>query len=208
MSIGSFWRYEYLDADSDDALLDSMDPSLVHACRTMTELHRRRRERISEVDTVYEQQDVPSRRTFVSTERHAKVSAELLADRFRIGPKRAQRTLRVTTQRGVRSAILLISGRYRADRVFGVKRLNGKFATDTAYGRIKSLRGNVGSQIYPHKCGFKVVHPIPKVNGNYVGDTLAQFIGDFGVPERLTFDGASVQKGPITWFMDVIRPKG
>jgi hypothetical protein len=52
------------------------------------------------------QQDIPSRRTFVSTERHAKVSAELLADRFGIGPKRAQRTLHVTTQQGVRSAIL------------------------------------------------------------------------------------------------------
>ena len=136
-SVGSFHHYEYLDAESDEALLDSIDPSLVHVSQ-----------RIAEVDTVYEQQDLPSRRTFVSMERHAKVSAELLADRFGIGPKRAQRTLRVTTQRGVRSAILPISRRYRADRVFGVKRLNGKFATDTAYGKIKSLRGNVGSQIY------------------------------------------------------------
>ncbi len=84
------------------------------------------------VDTVYKQQDLPSQRTFVSTEQHVKVSAELLADCFGIGPKRAQRTLRVTTQQGVCSAILPISRQYCADRVFGVKRLNGKFATDTA----------------------------------------------------------------------------
>jgi hypothetical protein len=50
---------------------------------------------------------------------------------------RAQKTIRVTTQRGVRSAILPISSRYRSERVFGVKRLNGKFATDMAYGKTR-----------------------------------------------------------------------
>ena len=86
-----------------------------------------------------------------------------------------------------------------------MKRLSGKFATDTAYGKIKSLWGKLGSQIYSHKCGFKVSYPIPKVDGNHVGDTLTQFIADFGVPEQLTFDGASVQTGPKTKFMDAIR---
>ncbi|KAI2496598.1 Reverse transcriptase (RNA-dependent DNA polymerase) [Fragilaria crotonensis] len=192
--------YEYLEASSDDALLHSVDPSLVQVG------HLPRSRHIPEVDSItYEHQDIPSRRTFVSTERHVKVSAELLADRFGIGPKRAQRTLRVTTQRGVRSAILPIGRRYRADRVFGVKRLSGKFATDTAYGKFKSLRANVGCQIYSHKCGFKVAYPMIKVDGNHVGDTLTQFIGDFGVPAHLTFDGASVQTGPKTRFMDAIR---
>ncbi len=135
------------------------------------------------------------------------MSAEILADRFGIGPKRAQRTLRVTTQRGVRSAILPTSRRYRADRVFGVKRLTGEFASDTAYGKIKSLRGSVVSQIYLHKCGCKVAYPILKGDGNHVGDALTQFIGDFRVPEQLTFDGASVQTGHKTRFMDVIRPR-
>ncbi|KAI2500086.1 Reverse transcriptase (RNA-dependent DNA polymerase) [Fragilaria crotonensis] len=199
-SASSTQRYEYVDADCDDALLDSVEPSLVHLGKLLTQYH------LSQLDTtVLEQLDVPSRRTFVSTERHEKVSAELLADRFGIGPKRAQRTMRVTTQRGVRSAILPISRRYRADRVFGVKRLAGKFATDTAYGKLKSLRGNVGSQIYSHKCGFKASYPMLKVDGNTVGDTLTQFIGDFGAPAHLTFDGASVQTGPRTRFMEAIR---
>jgi hypothetical protein len=136
---------EYLEATSNDALLHSIDPSLVR----VGELLSKRLRQASEVDTtVYEHLDIPARRTFVSTERHAKVSAELLADRFGIGPKRAQRTLRVTTQRGMRSAILPIGRCSRADRVIGVKRLSGKFATDTAYGKLKSLRGNVGCQIY------------------------------------------------------------
>ncbi|KAI2511683.1 Reverse transcriptase (RNA-dependent DNA polymerase) [Fragilaria crotonensis] len=44
-----------------------------------------------------------------------------------------------------------------------------------------------------------------KVNGNTVGDTLTQFIGDFGAPAHLTFDGASVQTGPRTRFMEAIH---
>jgi hypothetical protein len=89
--------------------------------------------------------------------------------------------------------------------MFHIKTLNGKFATDAAYDKLKSLRGNVGLQIYSHKCGFKVSYPIPKVEGNNIGDTLTQFIYYYGVPEHLTFDGASVQTGPKTRFMDAIR---
>ena len=99
-------------------------------------------------NAIYDQVDLPTCRTFISGERHVKVSAELIAERFGIGPTLAQRTLRVTTQQGVRSAILPISRRYRAHWVFGVKRLNGKFATDTAYGKIRSL----GARMQAHSC--------------------------------------------------------
>lgn len=88
--------------------------------------------------------------------------------------------------------------------MFNVRRLNGKFATDTAYGKLRSLRDNVGCQLYSHKCGFKVAYPIRKVDGDHVGDMLTQFIGDFGVPEHLTLDSASVHTGTETRFMDAI----
>jgi hypothetical protein len=181
--------------------MDSIDPSLVRLGERLNEVQRRS---CAQVETVYDHVDIPARRTFVSDERHVKVTAEMLADRFGISVPRAQRTLRVTTQRDVRSAILPISRRHRADRMFSVKRLNGKFATDTAYGKVKSLRGNIGSQLYSHKCGFKACYPLQKIDGNSVGDTLTQFISDYGVPERLTFDGALVQTGPTTRFMDAI----
>ena len=197
----TYERYEYIDPDSDDAWMDSIDPSLVRLGERLNEVQRRS---CAQVETVYDHVDIPARRTFVSDERHVKVTAEMLADRFGISVPRAQRTLRVTTQRDVRSAILPISRRYRADRMFSVKRLNGKFATDTAYGKVKSLRGNIGSQLYSHKCGFKACYPLQKIDGNSVGDTLTQFISDYGVPERLTFDGALVQTGPTTRFMDAI----
>lgn len=116
----------------------------------------------------------------------------------------AQRTLRGTTQQGMRSAILPISRRYRAARMFSVNRLNGKFATDTAYGKVKSLRRNIGLQLYSHKFGFKVCYPLQKFDGEIVGDTLTQFINDYSVPQRLTFERASIQTGPKTRFLGAI----
>ena len=69
----------------------------------------------------------------------------------------------------------------------------------------KSLQGNVVPQLFSHKCGFKVCYPLhQKINGKSVGDALTQFISNFGVPERLTFDGESVQNRPKTLFMDAI----
>ena len=190
--------FEYIDPRADETWMDAIDPSLVCLGDQLMSMQRRV---MAQVGTVYDQADTPGRRTFVSDERHLKVTAQVLADLFGISIPRAQRTLRVTTQRGVRSAILPISRRYRADRIFSVKRLNGKFATDTAYGKVKSVRGNVGSQLFSHKCGFKASYPLQKVDGNSVGDALTQFISDYGVPERLVFDGASVQTGPKTRFM-------
>lgn len=70
---------------------------------------------------------------------------------------------------------------------------------------IRSLRGNVGSQLHSHKCGFKASYPIQKIDGNNMGDTITQLIRDYGAPEHLRFDGASVQTGPKTRCMSAIR---
>ena len=37
------------------------------------------------------------------------------------------------------------------------------------------------------------------------GQALCQFVRDFGVPEHLTSDGISEQKGPKTEFMQNVR---
>jgi hypothetical protein len=147
--------------------LDSSDPSLVN---TGEQLQMRY---IAQSDTtIIDHIDTPARRSFISNKRHAKLRADLIAERFGISHVRAQQTLRVTTQRGVRSAILPISRRYRADRVLGVNLLNGKFATDKVYGKICSLRGNTGTQLFSHKCGFKAAYPIQKIDGDNVGNAL------------------------------------
>ena len=74
----------------------------------------------------------------MSNERHPNVTSDILADRLVIGPERAKATLRATTQRGTRSAILPSGRRYRADRQFDIRRLNTKFATDTIWSKTKS----------------------------------------------------------------------
>ena len=138
-------------------------------------------------------QDIPDQRTYVSTERHTKLTAEILVERIAIGIPRASATLRVTTQRGVWSAILPISRRYRADRMYSTKRLNGKFATDTLWAKVKSLRSNVASQIYSHKCGFNAPYHLERANGEKVGYSLSDFVHKYGAPEYLTYDGAAVE---------------
>ena len=148
---------------------------------------------------------MPVRRTFVSTEHHSRINADQIAERFGIGPIRAAATLRATLQRGMRSAILPTWRRYKVDRMFQQKRLSGKFSTDTAWVKIKSLNGNVASQVYTHKCGFVSPHNIPKADNENVGNSLASFISQYGIPEHLTFDGAMVQRGRSTRFMSIIR---
>lgn len=149
--------------------------------------------------------DVSPRQSFVSNERHTKITSERLAERFGIGPSRAKATLKATTQRGVRSAILPISRRYRADRFLGVRILQGKFATDTLWMPTRTIAGNIASQIYSHKCGFAAAYHLHKADGPTVGYTLNSLIHDYGKPGHLTFDGIPTQTGHNTLFMETIR---
>jgi hypothetical protein len=184
--------------------LHSIDPCLTNlGHQLMSKIPRT----INETTTHYDGdlEDVPARRTYVSTERHTHMSAENLAERFYIGPERAKATLRATTQRGIRSAILPIGRRYRADRMFNVRRLNGKFAADTLWSTTKSLRSNVVTQVYTHKCGFNVPYHLSRANNEQVGHSLSNFIHEYGAPNHLTFDGAAVQVGSGMLFKDNLR---
>ena len=185
-------RFKYRDdMSSDDILLNEISSSLTSV----------------NPDPSYdvETDDVPRIRTYVSHERHNKISADKIAEVLCIGPEKAAQMLRVTRQRGTRSAILPIGRRYRADRMYDVRRLEGKFSTDTLYGKVQSLRGYKASQIYSHKCGFKVAYHLSRVNNNQVGQSLSDFIFDYGAPNHLTYDGAAVQVGRNTVFQDTIR---
>jgi hypothetical protein len=91
--------------DSDDAWVDSVDLSLVHLGERLNEVQRRS---CGQFETVYNHAEMPACCTFVSDKRYLKVTAEAFPDKFGISVPRAQRTLRVTTQRGVQSAILPI----------------------------------------------------------------------------------------------------
>ena len=136
---------------------------------------------------------MPIRKTYTSTERHIRISAEVLADRFGICIERAKETLRATVYIGTRFAILPIRRRYQADRQRKVKRLNGKFATDTIWAKSLSLKGNVVSQIYINKCDLNAYYTISRAYNKQVGYSLNDFRSAYGAPKHLTYDGTAVQ---------------
>ena len=173
-------EYAYLDHSSQTSILHDIDPNLVDLAG-----------RLSNAVT----SNIPERRTFVSTYWHTKITENILGDHFGIGPLRAQATLKGTLQNGRRSAILPLARRYKADRNFQVRRLAGKWATDTIYGPVKSLSQCMYMKVYSHKCGFKAVYPMEKFDGANVGKTLRSFIDEFGAPEHLTYDGHKTQVG-------------
>jgi hypothetical protein len=189
--------FHYYDPTSDEALLHETNPILVNLKELIIQS--------THVNNGLIPDEVPSRRTFVSNKRHGKKTADSIAELWCIGPKRAKATLNATTQRGIRSAILPLSRRYRADRMYNLKRLNGRFATDTLYADIKSLNQHKYAQMFTHKNGFAVCYPIDRLLGNHLGYAFRDFIHDYGIPEHLTMDGASNQTGSNTMFMQLIR---
>ena len=158
---------------------------------------------VSEIRVEETPSDVPTRRTFVSNERHSQVSPEELSDRWCIGLAQARNTIKITTQKGVRSAILPLSRRYRADRVFERPLLRGQFYTDTMDARTKSLDGNRYAQVFANQDFFAVAYPMEHKSS--AGEGLRQFVHDFGRPEKLTFDGSAEQCGKKTEFMKNVR---
>lgn len=189
--------YQYDDPKSDNAIMHSMNPAIARLSQLT----------IDGGGIIYDEalNDTIPRNTFISTERHRKLDIDTLAENWCIGPNKAKATLEATTQQFQRSAILPISRRYRADRFYKVKRLDGKFSTDTLYADIKSLNQHKYAQIFTHKCGFAAAYPINSMSGNELGHALQDFIHDFGAPEHLTFDGHKSQVSSNTLFMKTIR---
>ena len=189
-------KYAYVDLSSDKALLSDVLPSLVK----MKELSMAQL-----IVTVHDNEIFPARRSFVSRKRHADLAADSLWELWGIGPKRARATLLATTQMGICSAILPLTRRYRADRMYNIKRLDGKFATDTFYADMKSIHGNTCCQVYSHKVGFQACYPKINATGNSLGETLDDFVHDFCAPSHLTFDGHQSQVGKKTCFFKSLQ---
>lgn len=158
---------------------------------------------VVQVDANVEVQDVPAARTFESKERHTSVTPEDLSERWCIGLGQAKETLKRTTQRIVRSAVMPLARRYRADRMYEKRRLRGEWFTDTMDGRVVSKDGNRYGQVFANKGYFAQIYPMD--TKSKAGDALRTFIQEFGVPENLTFDGSKEQTGKKTEFMKQVR---
>jgi Reverse transcriptase (RNA-dependent DNA polymerase) len=147
--------------------------------------------------------DLPNTRGFQSSQRHSAVTPEDLSNLWGIGLETAKKTLAATTQRGVCSAELPLSRRYRTDRYYRKPQLHGRFYCDTLFGRHKSLNGNTCAQVFANKSFFVVAYPMD--TKAKAGAALREFISEYGVPELLTFDGAREQMGKNTEFMKTVK---
>jgi len=114
---------------------------------------------------------------------HTDTSPEILIEWWEISILTTIKTIRKKTQKFMRSAILPLSRRIRADRVFT---LNCDWSTDTMDARCKSAEGNKYAQMFANKSYFARLYPMD--SKEKAGDALRLFCQDFGVPERLTFD--------------------
>ena len=167
-------KYGYIDPNCEESHLHDINPSVTNLKEKMIA-----KVRVSEISTEDNTKYLIAQRTYISTDRHSQLTAETLSENFMIGPGRAKATLDATIQRGTKSAILPIARRYRADRMFKVPRLHSKFATDTVWMKKKSLRSNIASQLYTHKCGFNAPYHMIKANGENVGNSLNDFVHDY-----------------------------
>ena len=148
-------------------------------------------------------EELPSAPTFQSKGRHSSVSPQDLSERWFIGLKKAKDTIKNTTQRILRSALLPLARRYRADRMYERPRIRSTIYTDTMDGQHKSLDGNKYAQVFATDFHFSAVYPME--SKGMAGDALKQFIADFGVPDQIICDGSKEQTKRGTTFMEQVR---
>ena len=63
---------------------------------------------------------------------------------------------------------------------------------------MKSLRGNIGPEVYSYNYEFNHAGHITQDNNEHANNIIYGLISDFGAPEHLTFDSSLVQVGRMT----------
>jgi hypothetical protein len=108
-----------------------------------------------------ESHDMPAERTFISKERHSSVTAEDLSERWGISFDQAAQTLKKTTQRMIRLAVMLLGRRCKADTVYKNPRLRaGEWFIDSMDGRVVSKDGNRYRQVFANNDFFVAIYPM------------------------------------------------
>ena len=183
--------------------MDNVEPGLQGTVHDPSTLIPRLISSIQVHNPTVTKDDLPMARTFHSTERKQNVSAADISERWFIGLPQAANTIKATTQRLLRSTILPLARRYRADRMYERPRFRGVIYMDTLNGKVTSLDGNKYAQVFATSDFFATVYPMD--TNAKAGDALKEFITDFGVPDKVVMDGASEQAGRKTTFMQQLR---
>ena len=147
-------------------------------------------------------------RTFLSKNRYFSKTAEDLSERWRLSIYQAALTLKATTQNLTRSAIMPLTQRYRAYRIFDVRRIHGTKSTDTKDARYQSIHDKKYCQVFGNKKFFVKSYPIKKKYDFRLG--LYKFVKDYRAPNKMNYNGAQerIRKREQTQHRTTGRPRG
>ena len=84
-------------------------------------------------------QDVSIPRTFLSNIRHSSIIVEDFSERWGLSISQYALTLKSTTKKLTRSAIMPLARRYRADQMLGVRRIHETMSSNTMDARCQSI---------------------------------------------------------------------
>ena len=101
-------------------------------------------------------------RTFLSKNRHSSTTAEYIIKIWGLSISQAALTLKLTTQKLNRSAIMSLAQRYRDNRMFDVRRIHGTISTDTMDARCQSIYDEKYCQVFGNKQFSVQAYPIKK----------------------------------------------
>ncbi len=150
-----------------------------------------------------EEHELTPPRTFLSKDRHSNTAPETLSERWGLSAAQAALTLRATTRRLMRSALMPLARRHRTDRMFDVNRLEGTFATDAMDMRCKSMHGEKFCQVFANKEFFAAACPIERKADAH--EPLDLFVNECGAMELLISDGAKEQIGKHAEFQAKLK---
>ena len=140
----------------------------------------------------------------ITFERHHKLNPEYLSQKWNIRLNTAKKTIKVTAQLGVRSALDPLTRRHRTYLIQQhIQRLNTNFYTDTLFAKCKSIIGNNVAQVYTDVQGFVPVYP--RTSKSLAGITLDNLTENIGIPNTIIYYGASEQVSPNLDFHNTMR---
>jgi hypothetical protein len=127
-----------------------------------------------------------------SSTRTSQLSPESLAKRWGIGLEAAKNTIRVTTQKEIRSTLYPIERHFRTKqaqlRYRQLSGRHGRFYTDKFFSNQAALNGAKMAQLYIDDIGFRKIYTM-KTKGE-TADTLSAFIHKIGIPHAIHSDDA------------------
>lgn len=149
--------------------------------------------------------DVTIAGAVLSMDRHAKITPEELSRKWGCGLETAKKTLKVTTQKGIRYAVHPLHRRYRVDHLnLHRKRLGQEWYMDQMFSKVKSLSGNTCANVFTNGKVTKV-YPLPSTSSLNLTNSLQDFADDVGIPALIHSDLAASVEGRHTDFQKLVR---